>query len=104
VDISIRGRIHISVFFTNDEKSGTTKKETPRASAKTLTIWLKYIRDITVVEGKPVQQLSSHSYRHTLAMRYLTVGNKFENVAMIQVMITPSTNSQFPRAFGPQAL
>ena len=65
------------------QKSGTTKKFIPHASVKTLGLWLKYIRDLTVVDGKPVQHLSSHSYRHTLAMRYLTVGNKFENVAMI---------------------
>ncbi len=65
------------------QKSGTTKKAIPHASAKTLAIWLKYIRDLTVVDGKPVQQLSSHSYRHTLAMRYLNSGNKYENVSMI---------------------
>ena len=65
------------------QKSGTTKKAIPHASAKTLAIWLKYIRDLTVVDGKPVQQLSSHSYRHTLAMRYLNTGNKYENVSMI---------------------
>ena len=65
------------------QKSGTTKKVIPHASAKTLAIWLKYIRDLTVVDGKPVQQLSSHSYRHTLAMRYLNSGNKYENVSMI---------------------
>ena len=65
------------------QKSGTTKKAIPHASVKTLAIWLKYIRDLTVVDGKPVQPLSSHSYRHTLAMRYLNTGNKYENVAMI---------------------
>ena len=65
------------------QKSGTTKKAIPHASVKTLAIWLKYIRDLTVVDGKPVQPLSSHSYRHTLAMRYLNSGNKYENVAMI---------------------
>ena len=65
------------------QKSGTTKKSISYASVKTLAIWLKHIRDQAEVNGKPVQKLSTHSYRHSLAMRYLNTGNKFENVAMV---------------------
>jgi len=65
------------------QKSGTTKKTSSHASVKTLGLWLKHIRNQAEVNGKPVQELASHSYRHSLAMRYLNAGNKLENVAMI---------------------
>ena len=64
-------------------KSGTTRKKIPHATTKTITKWLKQVRDSTYVDGKPVQPLSSHSYRHSLAMRYLSKGAKYENVAMV---------------------
>ena len=65
------------------QKSGTTKKLKPHASVKTLGLWLKHIRNQAMVNSQPVQKLSSHCYRHTLAMRYLSAGNKYENVAMV---------------------
>ena len=64
-------------------KSGTTRKKIPHATTKTITKWLKQVRDSTYVDGNPVQSLSSHSYRHSLAMRYLSKGAKFENIAMV---------------------
>ena len=45
--------------------------------------WLKQVRDSTTVNGGPVQPLSSHSYRRSLAMRYLASGSTFENIAMV---------------------
>ena len=64
-------------------KSGTTKKNVPHATDKTIRLWLYEVRDSTKLNGEDIQKLSSHSYRHSLAMRYLGVGNTFENIAMV---------------------
>jgi site-specific recombinase XerD len=63
--------------------SGTTKHDNLHASDKTIRKWLKHVRDSTTVHGKPIQPLPSHSYRRSLAMRYLTSGSTFENIAMV---------------------
>ena len=66
------------------QKSGTTKKKMPHISDKTIRKWLAKVRDSTILfDGTKPQKLSSHCYRHSLAMRYLSVDNKFENIAMI---------------------
>ena len=63
--------------------SGTTKHDNLHATDKTIRKWLKQVRDSTTVNGGPVQALSSHSYRRSLAMRYLASGSTFENIAMV---------------------
>ena len=63
--------------------SGTTKHDNLHATDKTIRKWLKQVRDSTTVNGGPVQPLSSHSYRRSLAMRYLASGSTFENIAMV---------------------
>ena len=63
--------------------SGTTKYDHLHATDKTIRKWLKQVRDSTKLNGEPVQPLPSHSYRHSLAMRYLANGNTFENIAMV---------------------
>ena len=63
--------------------SGTTKYHHLHATDKTIRKWLKQVRDSTKLNGEPVQPLPSHSYRHSLAMRYLANGNTFENIAMV---------------------
>jgi len=66
------------------QKSGTTKKKMPHISDKTIRKWLAKVRDSTILfDGTKPQELPSHCYRHSLAMRYLSVDNKFENIAMI---------------------
>ncbi len=63
--------------------SGTTKHDNLHATDKTIRKWLKQVRDSTTVDGEPVQPLSSHSYRRSLAMRYLASGSTYENIAMV---------------------
>ena len=63
--------------------SGTAKHDNRHATDKTIRKWLKQVRDSTTVHGEPVQPLSSHSYRRSLAMRYLASGSTFENIAMV---------------------
>ena len=63
--------------------SGTTKMVRDHATDKTIRMWLKQVRDSASLNGEPVQTLPSHSYRHSLAMRYLANGNTFENIAMV---------------------
>jgi hypothetical protein len=56
----------------------------PHISDKTIRKWLAKVRDSTILfDGTKPQELSSHCYRHSLAMRYLRSDNKFENIAMI---------------------
>ncbi len=43
----------------------------------------KNLSDSGSLNGEPVQTLPSHSYRHSLAMRYLANGYTFENIAMV---------------------
>ena len=63
--------------------SGTTKVVRDHATDKTIRMWLKQVRDSATLNGEPVQSLPSHSYRHSLSMRYLANGNTFENIAMV---------------------
>ena len=63
--------------------SGTTKRELDCVTDKTVRKWLKEIRDVSFVNNEPVQKLPSHSFRHSLSMRYLNAGGSFENVALV---------------------
>ena len=43
-----------------------------------------WIRDQTVLpDGSPVSPYPSHSYRHSIAMRYLNAGCRYEDVSMV---------------------
>jgi len=64
-------------------RSGTTKRKLDCVTDKSIRKWLKEIRDVSFVNNEPVQKLPSHSFRHSLAMRYLDVGSTFENIALV---------------------
>jgi len=53
-------------------RSGTTKGHHPHISGKTIALWLRDVQERTV---PGVQPLSSHSYRHSLAMLNLEMEN-----------------------------
>ena len=65
------------------QSSGSVKRTLPHATDKSIRKWLAHVRDSTTLHGENVQKLPSHSYRHTLAMRYLANGCTFENIAMV---------------------
>ena len=66
------------------QRSGSSRRTVPHISNKSIRKWLAQIRDSTELrDGANPQQLSSHCYRHSLAMRYLRAGNTFENIAMV---------------------
>jgi integrase len=66
------------------QRSGTTKRRLPHISDKSIRKWLAQVRDSSELpDGSKPQNLPSHSYRHSLAMRYLSAGNTFENIAMV---------------------
>ena len=64
------------------QSSGSKKRALPHATDKSIRKWLANIRDSTTLCGEMIQKLPSHSYRHSLAMRYLAKGCTFENIAM----------------------
>jgi len=69
---------------SNSAKSGTTKVHRPHITGKTISAWLVKIRDGTLsMDGTQIQKYSSHSYRHTLAMRFLNSGSTYEDVARV---------------------
>jgi len=65
------------------QSSGSKKRALPHATDKSIRKWLANIRDSTTLCGEMIQKLPSHSYRHSLAMRYLAKGCTFENIAMV---------------------
>ena len=60
--------------------SGTTKTERLHVTDKSIAKWLAYVRDSTPLD---IPTYSSHSYRHSLAMRYLNTNGRLEDVASI---------------------
>ena len=69
---------------SNSAKSGTTKVHRPHITGKTISAWLEKIRDGTLsIDGTPIRKYSSHSYRHTLAMRFLNSGSTYEDVSRV---------------------
>ena len=66
------------------QKSGTTKDPKDYISAKTIATWLAFIRDSTTLRnGDKIRPYPPHSYRHSLAMRYLNTGSRYEDVSGI---------------------
>ena len=66
------------------QRSGTTKKRLQHISDKSIRKWLAQVRDSSELpDGSKPQKLTSHCYRHSLAMRYLNTDSKFENIAMV---------------------
>jgi len=66
------------------QTSGTAKTYREHVSDKTIVSWLKEISQISFLrDGTPVQDLSAHCYRHTLAMRYVSKGEPIQRVCTI---------------------
>ncbi len=66
------------------QKSGTDKAESSCVTGKTVANWLAWIRDQTVLpDGSPISPYPSHSYRHSLAMRYLNSGSRYEDISIV---------------------
>ena len=64
------------------QKSGTEKKNKLHITDATIANWLAYIRDKTSEEGNiEIRKFPCHSYRHSIAMRYLNSGCQYEDVA-----------------------
>ena len=64
--------------------SGTTKEILPHISDKTVYEWLIKVRNGAAPYYKGgIRKYSSHSYRHTLAMRFLNSGSTYEDVSRI---------------------
>ena len=66
------------------QSSGTVKTFREHVSDKTIVSWLKDINQNSLLrDGTPVQDLSAHCYRHTLAMRYVSQGEPLQRVCTI---------------------
>ena len=66
------------------QSSGTAKAHREHVSDKTVVSWLKDIsRSSALRDGTPVQDLSAHCYRHTLAMRYVSNGEPIQRICTI---------------------
>ena len=66
------------------QSSGTVKTFREHISDKTIVSWLKDInQNSSLRDGSPVQDLSAHCYRHTLAMRYVSKGEPLQRVCTI---------------------
>ena len=64
--------------------SGTTKKERPHVTGKTIAKYLDYIRDTTVLpDGSQPRKLSGHKFRHSFAMLALNKGRKMSFIAKV---------------------
>ena len=64
------------------QKSGTDKHNNPYITDATIAKWLAYVRDRTTEEGSiELRRFPCHSYRHSIAMRYLNNGCQYEDVA-----------------------
>jgi integrase len=64
------------------QKSGTDNAKKPYISDKTIATWLADVRDrSTLRDGTRVRPFPTHSYRHSLAMRYLNAGCDYEDVS-----------------------
>ena len=69
---------------SNAGKSGTTKVKLPHVSDKSVSSWLARVRnESSPFYGDTIRPYSSHTYRHSLAMRFLNSGATFEDVARI---------------------
>jgi len=64
------------------QKSGTDKHNNPYITDASIAKWLAYVRDRTTEEGSiELRRFPCHSYRHSIAMRYLNNGCQYEDVA-----------------------
>ena len=64
--------------------SGTNKEHLPHISDKSVYQWLIKVREGAAPYYKgDIRPYSSHSYRHTLAMRFLNSGSTYEDVSRI---------------------
>ena len=66
------------------QKSGTDKHNNPYITDATISKWLAYVRDRTTEEGNiEIRRFPCHSYRHSIAMRYLNSGGEYEDVKWV---------------------
>ena len=69
---------------SNAGKSGTTKVNRPYVSDKSINSWLAKVRNgAASFCGETIRPYSSHTYRHSLAMRFLNSGAVYEDIARI---------------------
>jgi site-specific recombinase XerD len=69
---------------SNAGKSGTTKVKRPYVSDKTINSWLAKVRNgAAPFYGGTIRPYSSHTYRHSLAMRFLNSGAAYEDVGRV---------------------
>ena len=65
-------------------KSGSEKNKSDTIGEKSIRVWLEWIRDNSgLLDGSEISKFSSHSYRHTMAMRYLNAGQRYEDVSIV---------------------
>ncbi len=66
------------------QRSGNDRNGSKCVTGKTVANWLAWIRDRTALpDGSAVCPYSSQSYRHSIAMRYLNAGCRYEDVSMV---------------------
>ena len=94
------------------QRSGTDKKGVLHVSNKTISTWLQFIRDETKLRnGTDIRPFPSHSYRHSIAMRYLNKGCTYEDVSSVlgdtistiekhysELIYTPAREAAFNKA------
>jgi integrase len=69
---------------SNAGRSGTTKVKLPHVSDKSINSWLAKVRnEAAPLCGETIRPYASHTYRHTLAMRFLYTGATYEDIARI---------------------
>jgi integrase len=69
---------------SNAGNSGTTKVKRPHISDKSVNLWLAKVRNgATSFYSSTIRTYASHTYRHSLAMRFLNSRGTFEDVARI---------------------
>ena len=69
---------------SNAGNSGTTKVKLPHVSDKSISSWLAKVRtEAAPLYGESIRPFASHTYRHSLAVRFLDSGATYEDVARI---------------------
>ena len=66
------------------QKSGSERNKSDTIGEKSIRVWLEWVRNNSrLLDGSEISNYSSHSYRHTMAMRYLNAGQRYEDVSIV---------------------
>ena len=93
-------------------KSGSERNKSDTIGEKSIRKWLEWIRNNSrLPDGTEISPYPSHSYRHTMAMRYLNAGQRYEDVSIIlgdtiatiekhysELIFTPANKLAFEKA------